>query len=48
MIFDIVLQVPIIIGGTKDEGALFMPQFLNEPQLLDWVNADPEEQGPII
>ena len=37
-----------MIGGTQDEGGMFMPQFLNDPQLLDRVNQDFDVQGPIL
>jgi hypothetical protein len=34
-----------MIGGTKDEGAMFVPQFVNDPDRLDDVNTDFDLQG---
>lgn len=41
-------KVPMIMGGTKDEGAMFMPQFLNNPELFDTVRDDFEVQAPVL
>ena len=37
-----------MVGGTKDEGAMFMPQFLNDPERLEDVNSDFDLQGPVL
>jgi hypothetical protein len=36
------------LGGTKDEGAMYIPQFLSNPDRLEDVNADFDLQGPIL
>ena len=41
-------KLPVIIGSTKDEGAMYMPQFMNDPDRLEDVNADFELQGPVL
>ena len=37
-----------MIGGTKDEGAMYMPQFLNDPDRLEDVSTDFDLQGPVL
>ncbi|TRY76473.1 hypothetical protein TCAL_05343 [Tigriopus californicus] len=41
-------QMPLIIGWDKDEGSLFMPQFLNNPERVNEVNENFDVLGPIL
>ena len=48
LICNSIKKVPIILGGTKDEGAMYIPQFLSNPDRLEDVNSDFDLQGPIL
>lgn len=37
-----------MIGGTQDEGAMYMPQFINDLDKLKDLNSDFDNQGPVL
>eukprot|EP00095_Tigriopus_kingsejongensis_P001175 maker-scaffold415_size178368-snap-gene-0.31 protein:Tk01175 transcript:maker-scaffold415_size178368-snap-gene-0.31-mRNA-1 annotation:"venom carboxylesterase-6-like" len=41
-------QVPLIMGSTKDEGAMYLPQFLRHPDRMAEVNENFDVFGPIL
>lgn len=40
--------MPIILGTTKDEGALAVPQFILKPELIEEVHDNFDVLGPVL
>ncbi len=41
-------QVPMIVGHDKDEGAMFLPQFLNNLERMSKMGSDFDKLGPVL
>jgi carboxylesterase type B len=42
------VQVPLIVGHNKDEGAMFLPQFLNNPEKMEEMDETFDVLGPVL
>jgi len=41
-------QVPLMVGHNRDEGAMFLPQFLNHPERMQEVDDTFDVLGPVL
>ena len=42
------IQVPLMVGHNRDEGAMFLPQFLNHPERMQEVDDTFDVLGPVL